>query len=80
METDILQTMLVVGIAALYIPACFLIARKAGYSGWLSLLMIIPVVNLLVIYIFAFADWPVVRQIATGDKLTRPERLPKSGP
>ena len=35
------------------------IARKAGYSGWWSLLMIIPVVNLVMIWVFAFAKWPV---------------------
>jgi len=35
------------------------IARKAGYSGWWSLLMIIPLVNLVMIWVFAFAKWPV---------------------
>lgn len=34
------------------------IARKAGYSGWWSLLMIVPIVNLVMIWVFAFVKWP----------------------
>ena len=37
------------------------IAKKAGYSGALSLLLLIPLVNIVVIWIFAFAKWPVER-------------------
>lgn len=37
------------------------ILRKAGYSGWWSLLYFIPLVNLICIWIFAFAPWPVSR-------------------
>jgi hypothetical protein len=34
------------------------VARKAGFSGWWSLTLIIPLVNLLVIYWFAYVSWP----------------------
>lgn len=33
------------------------IFSKAGFSGWLSLCMIIPLVNLIVLYYVAFSDW-----------------------
>ena len=33
------------------------IFSKAGFSGWLSLLMIVPLVNLIILYIVAFSDW-----------------------
>ena len=35
-----------------------LILRKAGYSGWFSLICAIPGVNIIALWIFAFADWP----------------------
>jgi uncharacterized membrane protein YhaH (DUF805 family) len=44
------------------------IFSKAGYSGWLSLLMIVPLVNLILFIWFAFAEWPVVRQARGGAK------------
>jgi len=31
---------------------------KAGYSGWWSLLMIVPLVNLITLYVLAFSSWP----------------------
>jgi heme/copper-type cytochrome/quinol oxidase subunit 2 len=39
------------------------IFSKAGYSGARSLLMLIPVVNLIIIIMFAFAEWPVQREL-----------------
>lgn len=37
------------------------IFSKAGYSGALSLLMLVPLVNLIVFIWFAFAQWPVLK-------------------
>jgi hypothetical protein len=34
------------------------IFKKAGFSPWLSLLMVIPLVQLIVLYYVAFAKWP----------------------
>ena len=34
---------------------------KAGYSGWWSLLTLIPIVNIVAIWVFAFSDWPALR-------------------
>jgi hypothetical protein len=34
------------------------IFKKAGFSPWLSLLTMIPFVNLVVFYYVAFARWP----------------------
>jgi hypothetical protein len=34
------------------------IFKKAGFSPWLSILTMIPLVNLLVLYYGAFAKWP----------------------
>jgi hypothetical protein len=37
------------------------IARKAGYPRWLALLLLVPLVNVVLVWIFAFATWPAVR-------------------
>ncbi len=46
---------------ALTILPFWKIFSKAGYSGAWSLLMLVPLVNVLAIWIFAFSDWPVRR-------------------
>lgn len=38
----------------------WMIWKKAGFSPWLSILMIVPVVNFIMLYVLAFADWKVV--------------------
>jgi hypothetical protein len=37
------------------------IFSRAGFSGWLSLAMVIPVVNVLALYYLAFAPWPSLK-------------------
>ncbi|MFC3226340.1 hypothetical protein ACFOGJ_03820 [Marinibaculum pumilum] len=33
--------------------------QKAGFSGAWSLLLLVPVVNLVMLWVFAFISWPV---------------------
>ena len=37
------------------------IAKKAGYSGWWSLIMLIPLLNFAMIWVFALVEWPIER-------------------
>jgi hypothetical protein len=53
--------MMLVFAALVIVPFWFIFA-KAGFSRWLSLLMVIPVVNLITLYIFAFSAWPNLRE------------------
>jgi hypothetical protein len=46
-------------VAILVIPMWF-IWKKAGFSPWFSLLTILPVVNLVMLYVLAFSEWRVV--------------------
>lgn len=39
----------------------WLIAKKAGYRGAWALLLMVPLVNLVVIWTFALARWPSAR-------------------
>ncbi len=55
----ILPLIILVALAIVIIPFWF-ICKKAGFSPWLSLLNIIPLGNLILIYVIAFSDWKVV--------------------
>jgi hypothetical protein len=35
------------------------IVNRAGYSRWWLLTLVVPVVNLIMVWVFAFAIWPV---------------------
>ena len=53
-------------LAILPIIAYWKIIAKTGNAGPLALLLLIPLVNLIVIYWLAFGDWPALRQGAAG--------------
>lgn len=36
------------------------ILHKAGFSGWWALLLLIPIVNIVFVWVFAFINWPKV--------------------
>ncbi|TMQ02324.1 MAG: hypothetical protein E6J91_52575 [Deltaproteobacteria bacterium] len=40
------------------------ICKRVGYSPWLSLLILLPLVNLVFIYYVAFAEWPSEKKTA----------------
>jgi uncharacterized membrane protein YhaH (DUF805 family) len=41
------------------------IFSKAGFSGWLALLMLIPAANLVVLYVVAFSEWKIPQRANT---------------
>ncbi|HVN93492.1 MAG TPA: hypothetical protein VMT38_07345 [Terracidiphilus sp.] len=49
----------VIFLAIIIIPFWF-ICKKAGFSPWLSLLNVIPLGNLILVYVLAFAQWKVM--------------------
>lgn len=55
---------------AILVPICLIILiivlipywtifKKAGFSPWFALLMILPLVNLITLYVLAFSTWKV---------------------
>ena len=38
------------------------IVRKAGYPGALSLLVVVPILNLVLLWVFAFRKWPIEKR------------------
>ncbi len=57
---------MLVAFAVLLLPF-WRITTKAGYSGFWSLLMFVPFVNLLFLYILAFSRWPALRRRRRDD-------------
>ena len=51
------------GFTALAVAAAVSIVRKAGYSGWWVLGGLVPMANVVLLFAFAFADWPVLREL-----------------
>ncbi len=49
-------------MAVLIILPFWFIFSKAGHSKWLSLLMVVPVVNAVMLYFLAFSTWPNQRE------------------
>lgn len=58
--------LMMLALAALVVVPFWFIFGKAGYTPWLSLLMIVPVVNVVMLYVLAFAEWPRLKQFRTG--------------
>jgi hypothetical protein len=53
--------MLVFTIVILLLPY-WRIFKKAGYSPALSLLMLLPIVNIIMLYFLAFSEWPILKK------------------
>jgi hypothetical protein len=49
---------------AVFVVPTWRIVRRAGFPGGWALLALIPLVNIVMLWIFAFAKWPIERQSA----------------
>ncbi len=58
METSISHFIITLLILILTIWICGRILNKAGHSRWWVLLIFVPIVNLIMIWVFAFTKWP----------------------
>ena len=50
--------LMVLVMAAIVILPFWFIFSKAGHSKWLSLLMVVPLINVILLYFLAFSQWP----------------------
>ena len=65
--------LLLVGGIIIILPL-WKVFSKAGYPGALSLGMMLPVVNIVLLYFLGFSDWPVLKEL----KRLRPSLEPPS--
>ncbi len=54
---------LVLIIVAVKILIFCKIFSKTGYSWALGLLMLVPIANIIMLFVLAFAEWPVQREL-----------------
>jgi len=54
-----------VSIAVTIVPY-WKIFTKAGFSPWLSLLVLVPVANLVILYVVAFSEWNIRPSVPPG--------------
>ena len=64
--------MIVVGVVYLAMIILFIVAywkiwSKAGFNGAWSLLMLVPLVNLIAFLYLAFAEWPIHKRLRNPD-------------
>jgi len=52
-------------LAVLFVVPVWRICTRLGFPGMLSLLMLLPIANLLLLYYLAFARWPRDREPTT---------------
>jgi hypothetical protein len=44
--------------AAIVVVPFWRLCKRIGYSPWLSLLVVVPLVNIAFVYFLAFSEWP----------------------
>ena len=57
------ELLLILIMSAVFLVAFWRIFSKAGFPGALSFLMLIPVVNVIMLFFLAFAEWPALRRV-----------------
>ena len=52
------QLIMIVLLIAIPVIVFGPVVKKAGFSRWWSLLLMVPLVNLIMVWVFAFMEWP----------------------
>lgn len=54
--------MLIIGsVVVIGVVPFWMICSKAGFPGWISLAILIPMLNLVLLFFLAFAEWPALQ-------------------
>ena len=55
--------LLIIGIlvVGLGVFPFWMICSKAGFPGWISLAILFPVLNIVLLFFLALAEWPALR-------------------
>ncbi len=51
---------LICAALVLHVIPVWIVLRRAGFGGWWSLLRYVPVVGLVLLWVFAFIPWPAL--------------------
>jgi len=58
-----LPELLVLIVVAFLIVPFWKIFSKAGYPGIIGVLMLVPFLNLVLLFFLGFSDWPVLKEL-----------------
>ena len=58
MNLEPAELIMILFMWVLIILPFWFIFPKTGYSKWLSLLMAVPMINIIMLYFLAFSNWP----------------------
>ena len=50
-------------LVVIFFVAYIQIIRRAGYSGWWVLVWFVPLLNVVMLLIFAYKEWPIQREL-----------------
>jgi hypothetical protein len=67
------QELIVLSLIAVVVWPFWRIFSKAGFPGWLAIGMLIPLVNLGLLFYLGFAAWPALPRSSSRSGSTRPE-------
>ena len=76
---DLLEIVFGLAVIVAFVWASVRIFQKAGFSGWLAVLYLIPLVNMLALFWFAVSEWPVETELRRL-RAAAPNRGPSSAP
>jgi hypothetical protein len=51
------------GLFCLFFMASVRVVTKAGYNPWLAFLSLVPGLNVVLFFVFAFREWPLERAL-----------------
>ena len=51
-------------VAAIYLVPVAKIFSRAGWNPWTALLMMVPLVNIVMLWVFAYGRWPALKDPA----------------
>lgn len=57
------ELLVILVFSAVFLLPFYRIFTKAGYPGIMSLTMIVPVLNVVMLFYLAFSEWPVCRDL-----------------
>ncbi len=58
----IAEIIVILFIGVIFILPFWKIFTKAGFPGWLSLLLVLPIANIIILFYIAFAEWPALKK------------------
>ena len=58
---QILPLLVIVILLPSWVWSAARVLRKAGHPGWWALLSLVPILNIALLWLFAFSDWPALK-------------------